>query len=191
MKQKHRHKTLDDLLARLRSGDFDTREYALFQTALLLELRNRSSDSARWPAYFAENLTRELMRLRLSDAEQARVAAAVSRLAETYPAHRATAIWTLSKAGAIAGLSSMAELLHYCGAQLESADALLACVGICAWLESPAEAGLQDTNRSTIDSLRSTASDWSRRGDARLSSACGRLIALLKTSSELPPDAEK
>ena len=103
MKQKHRHKTLDDLLARLRSGDFDTREYALFQTALLLELRNRSSDSARWPAYFAENLTRELMRLRLSDAEQARVAAAVSRLAETYPAHRATAIWTLSKAGAIAG----------------------------------------------------------------------------------------
>ena len=85
----------------------------------------------------------------------------------------------------------MAELLHNCGAQLESADALMACVGICAWLESPAEAGLQDTNRSTIDSLRSTIGGWSRRSDARLSSACGRLVDLLKALNELPSDAEK
>ncbi len=181
MKRIYRQRALKRLYAELESKDFDSREYALFQLALMLRRSHADGERAAAGGYVDE-LPRELLRIRLGSADQRAIAAALSRLIMRYPASRATAFWTLSELDSALGWQPMIALIGALGAQLSHEAAYQACAALRRWLldgGDPAPASLL----RNAQELRQQARAWSAAGDARLARSAQALLLEL----EAPP----
>ncbi len=136
MKQKYRQKSLDELLAKLRNKNYDEREYALFQLALILDRSNNLQGKDSFPDYYIENLPRELLSLRLTFSEQDELAKHLLRLILSGEDSRSTAIWTLGKVKGDIGLPMLLDLLQALGDLVDNAAAHQLCHALNHWLES-------------------------------------------------------
>ena len=162
MKKRYRDKALLGLFASLQSADFDERENALFQAALLLMLANPAASDAL-PADDQESLPRELRRLRLGAAEQQQIVDRLALVIARQPESRATAFWALGAASAHAGLASVVSLLHAWGAQLDDEAACQACRALWRWLaEEGGQAGGQ------LADIGALLAAWAGSRDGRL-----------------------
>lgn len=134
MKKKRRDRALRQILRELGDPDFDTRENALFQLALMLQRARAEPSYPDAPDLYSENLSRELRRIRLSLAEQGQIADAINQLIAEYPANRATAIWALAALSPKIGLALVLELIRDTGKALSHEAAFQACRALWRWL---------------------------------------------------------
>ena len=132
MKKAYRDRALAALAERLESGDFDRRESALFELAVLLRRVNRTTRDDD-PLSAAE-LPRELSRIRLTPGEQRRIADRLIQLSVRRRESRASALWTLGAVAAEAGWEPTLNLLAGCSDQLEGEAAYQACSALRRWL---------------------------------------------------------
>ena len=177
MKKIHRERALNELFTRLQSADFDRRENALFQLALMLQRANHVRYDAS--AMGGDSLPRELTRIRLSPKEQRLVVDKLSLLVASQHESRPTAFWTLGEVAATTGWEPSLALLDSCGAQLNAESAYQACRALQRWLESGAL--ISDQVSSSIATFGPVAClrAWSEKGDERLSLAAKAVIELL------------
>ncbi len=168
MKKAYRERALGALFAAMQSGDFDKREYALFQLAQLLR---RAQGQAS--ALSSDELPRELRRLRLSAAEQTQAIAHLTRLIAERPASRATAFLVLAEAAPPSALASTLALITACGAQLDEEAAFQACAALRRWLAADgAQIDAQPAWPTALPILRR----WAAAPDRRLAQAAKAVL---------------
>ncbi len=136
MKKRYRERALNVLFARLQSDDFDQREHALFQLAIVLRRSNSAGVTNDMPALDSENLPRELRRLRLGDEEQDQVLHQLMRVIARRDESRATALWTLGGVAPDIAWTPTLELLARRGAELNREEAYQVCRALRRWLSS-------------------------------------------------------
>ena len=184
MKQKYRKRILASLLSDLDDRDYDVREYGLFQLALILDRGNREANAAPLPEFYAENLTRDLLRLRISPQEQAEVGARLARLIALHRQSRSTAIWTLAKLKANIGLPVLLGLVRSLGEKLDNDNAIQVCDGLRNWLELEGAllASLLDSDATNL--LFRLLSQWRERKNVNLVERSTIVIDLLKANCD-------
>ncbi|MYD08813.1 MAG: hypothetical protein F4X02_02100 [Chloroflexi bacterium] len=183
MKKAQRVRALSALLSRLESRDFDRREHALFELAVMLRRANqRAADDD--PLSAAE-LPRELSRIRLTLDEQRIVADRLLQLAVSRRDSRASAVWAMSESAANAGWESILRLLDECGEQLTGEAAFQACRALRLWLASGELSGEMIRRAMALGSLTSLLGIWSQAGDARLKRAAQDVLDSLHSATPL------
>lgn len=166
MKRAFRDRALNRLYADLRSDDFDVREFALFQLALMLRRANGDSSMGDFPA--SEPLSRELNRIRLSPADQQQIVAHLMRLMSRHADSRASAFWTLAVVSAELVFAQACAAIGELGDQLGDEAAYQSCRALLRWLSA------DDFDTSLVDELLAEEGPlpwlrrWSRSTDARL-----------------------
>ena len=179
MKKIQRERALGKLFAQLHSRDFDKRENALFELALMLQRTQGGTARRDGPDLYSENLTRELLRIRLSHAEQRQAVSAIAYVIVTFPDSRATAIWAAGELSAEIGLPFVLATVRNNGAQLSEEAAYQACHAIRRWLSSNALARTSlEEQLDAADPLPSLRR-WSTSADARLAKTAQSLIDLI------------
>lgn len=182
MKKAHRERALAALLERLAARDFDRREHALFELAVMLRRTNqRAADDN--PLSSAE-LPRELSRIRLTLDEQGMIAERLLRLAISRRDSRASAVWSLSEAAANAGWEAILRLLGACGDQLSGEAAYQACRALRRWLSSGEISGAMVRRTIASGSLPAVLGSWCQAADTRLSRTARDVKDLLSDSAE-------
>lgn len=184
MKRAYRERAMNRLCADIESADFDVRENALFQLSLMLRRSQNAMPSADWTDFDSEHLPRELLRIRLSQADQARIVRHLERMLANYAESRASAFWALSEVSAQVGFATIAAAIAELGGQLSDEAAFQACRALLLWLErDEIEAGhaielLADPVSSPV--LRR----WSLSTEVRLAASANALIELAQRQSE-------
>ena len=182
MKKTRRDRALNELMDRLDSRDFDRREHALFELAIMLRRANHQPGGDDPLA--AADLPRDLSRIRLTVDEQRNMVDRLLQLMVKRRESRASLLWTLGEAGAAVGWEPALHLLQACGHQLEGEAAYQACRALRNWLES---GGLSDEvirRGIAVCDPRALLRTWSRQGDARLSRAAQELLGRLNAFME-------
>lgn len=178
MKRAYRLRALDSLYDQLRSDDFDCREHALFQLAMLLRRSRDDAGQQAQPEYVNDSLPRALQRLRLSADEKR---GAVERLAQVIserPQSRATAIWALGEVEAAFALAPAVACIAEIGSQLQNEAAIQACAALAGWLSA------QESALAVVDlaDMRALLRGWASTSDARLAKQAENLLAQLPAS---------
>ncbi len=182
MKRARRDRVLSRLYADLESADFDIREHAMFQLALMLR---RATDSAPTSDSFHEDehLSRDQLRLRLSSGDQAQVVARLLRLVSRQARSRATALWALAEVSSDIAFAPLLSAMRECGDQFSDEAAYQACRALRRWLE------MDDLDRRLLDALPDEAGHlsclkrWSRSNDPRLAKSADAVIRHLSELS--------
>lgn len=164
MKRKNRQDVLQALMARADDRDFDEREHALFQLALVLERSHPRSASG--PDIYSENLDRQLLKLVLSEAEQEEVVGFLARLTAIRRDSRPTCYWALGKAKGTVLLPTLLLLLQAQGEQMDAESAYQAALALCNSLSEPLTPLLIEHLRD--HNPRALLEKWSRSKDERL-----------------------
>ncbi len=180
MKKIYRQRALNKLYLELASGDFDLRENALFQLALMLQRANGLEASSDAPDLYSDNLSRDLLRIRLSTEDQRQIVEHLSRLASTHANSRATAFWSLGAASRDIGLESLLTLLCLLGDQIQGEGAYEACNALRRWLESDELETEQLKLLSDLDPIPHLQR-WLASGDRRLAN-CAKLVIKMLVS---------
>ena len=180
MKQRYRQKSLDELLAKLRNKNYDEREYALFQLALILDRSNKLQNKDSFPDYYIENLPRELLRLRLTFLEQGELAKHLFRLILSGGDSRSTAIWTLGKVKGDIGLPMLLDLLQALGDRLDSEAAHQLCHALNHWLQSDIGFDKLACTRVDMHRVLRVLEKWRSSGDQHLGKLSGLAGDLLE-----------
>ena len=184
MKRANRERAMRRLYQDLESIDFDVREFALFQVAMMLRRSQCTRASADWTDYDSEHLPRDLLRIRWSPADQERIVRQLARMITTCPESRASAFWTLSEVSAQVGFTTVASAIAEHGNQLHDEAAYQACRAILRWLES-GDVAASHARRLQADPASSGAlSRWSRSTEARLAKIAKDVIELAQLRSE-------
>ena len=172
MKKKYREQALGGLLAEVASKDFDTRENALFQLGLVLERSYQSKGDMA--AAYEENLDRQLLRLRLSDAEQIEVVDSVTRLIATEKSSRATGFWTLGKAKPATMLAPLMSLMCTLGKQLDTEARYQAALALFTALSDET---VYNTFRDQLEvnDPSDLIDEWTQADDKRLQAQAEKL----------------
>lgn len=182
MKRARRDRVLSSLYADLDSGDFDVREFAMFQFALMLrraKVDAPDSDSINDD----EHLSRDQLRLRLSPGDQAQIADHLLRVVARHAESRATAFWALAEVSSDVDVAPLLSLIGEHGGQFCDEAAYQACRALWSWLEIDSldrvliNALLQD------DGLVMRLKRWSRSSDARLARSANAVISLARERS--------
>lgn len=176
MKRVYRERALSRLYAELQSGDFDVREYALFQLVLLLR---RGQDAASAAGDFAagEQLSRDLQRLILSPADHERIVSQLLRLAARQADSRASAFWALGEVSAKFAFSHALATIGQHGERFSDEAAFQACRVLRKWLHAEEfERRLGDELLADNRSLRWLCR-WSRSTEARLATCANAVIS--------------
>lgn len=181
MKRAYRERALSRLYAELQSDDFDAREYALFQLALMLK---RANDGTRAEDFAAgEQLPRDLRRIFLSPADQKQIVARLMKLMSRTAESRATAFWALGEVAAEFAFIPASAAIGEHGDQFSDEAALQACRALQTWLDS------EDINKSLLDALLANEGAcrslrrWSRSADARLAKRAKAVISRARALS--------
>ena len=182
MKKAYRERALVALIDRLESDDFDRREHALFELAVMLRRANQRA--AHDDPLSAAELPRELSRIHLTLEEQRMIADRLLQLAISRRESRASAVWALSEAAATAGWETVLRLLTACGDQLDGEAAVQACRALRMWVTSGQLSGETIWRTIALGNLRALLCTWSRADDARLSRAARDLRELLSDAAE-------
>ena len=176
MKKRYRDSALNGLFARLQSDDFDRREHALFQIALMLHRENRDQATQSMPDLGSENLPRELLRLRLSPVVQGLIVDSLSLLIAKRRESRASAFWTLSEVAAEIGWEPTLALLKSCAAMLDEEAAFQACHALRRWLETGALTTEQVSISVDAFDLVDILGVWTESSDERLRRAASMVM---------------
>ena len=181
MKRARRERALGQLYSGLDGEDYDAREFAMFQLALLLRRANESLSSGDWTDQDVEHLSRDLLRVRLSKADMAGAVSRLARVAARHAGSRATALWAMGEAPAQFGLPGVLQVIHVYGEGLSEEAAFQVCRALRAWLE----AGRLDNDpvRDALveHSLLGWLTRWSRSADRRLASSADEVIRALRS----------
>ncbi|MCY4145469.1 MAG: hypothetical protein OXE95_09330 [Chloroflexi bacterium] len=175
MKRAYRLRALASLYDQLRSDDFDRREHALFQLAMLLRRSRDATSQPALPDYVNASLPRDLLRLRLSTQEMREAVDRLTQVMIERPQSRATAIWALGEVEAEFALASTLACIINIGGQLHNEAAFQACAALAGWL-SAQEAALAGAE---LADLRALLMEWAGAADARLSQRADDLLAQL------------
>lgn len=176
MKQKNRLEALNALIARTSDKDFDEREHAIFQLALILERSNLRDSSA--PDIYSSNLDRHLIKLVLSETEQREVVDVLARLTITQQENRPSCYWAMGKARGVVLLPTLLVLLRAQGAQMDDESAYQAVIALqnclSEGLSLPLVQHLKDNNPSFL------LEKWARSKDRRLAMAAEKCQNMLQ-----------
>ena len=179
MKKIRRERALAEIYSGLSSRDFDEREYAIFQLALLLQRRQPSAAGIDAPYLYHENLSRDLLRIRMSPAEQGEAAEALAQAIARFPESRSSALWTSSHFSAEIGLPFVLAIAREDGEQLDAEAAYQVCRALAHWLT---DGGLTpafiNAQLDEVGRLR-CVERWSDSADARLAQAARRLRRII------------
>ncbi len=182
MKKIYRDKALAELLERLESRDFDRRESALFELAIMLRRANQRAGGN--DPLSAADLPRDLSRIRLSPDEQRNIVDQLMRLVVNRRESRASAFWTLSEAAAPVAWAPVLFLLEACGHELDGEAAYQACRALRIWLDSGALLDEEIQRGVAARALQAQLRRWSRTGDIRLARAAQKLTDILNAAGE-------
>lgn len=182
MKKIHRDRALTELIDRLESRDFDRRENALFELAVMLRRANHRA--AGDDPLSAANLPRELARIRLTSDEQRKIVDRLMQLIVSHRESRASAFWTLGETAARTAWEPVMYLLEACGDQLNSEAAYQACRALRIWLHSGELSDELVQRGIAACDPRDLLNSWSRTSDRRLTRAAQDLIDRLNAAAE-------
>lgn len=184
MKRAYRERALNRLCADLESADFDVREFALFQLALMLRRSQNATPSADWLENDSEHLSRDLLRIRLSPADQKRIVSQLARMILSFAESRASAFWALSEASAQLGFDLAASTIAELGDQLNDEAAFQACRALLRRLESD-DVAASRANELLADPVASLAlCRWSRSTEVRLAKSANAVLERTRRLSE-------
>lgn len=184
MKRAYRERALNRLCADLESADFDVRENALFQLSLMLRRSQNAMPSSDWTDFDSEHLSRELLRIRLSQADQARIVSHLERMLANFAESRASAFWVLSEVSAQVGFATIAAAIAEFDDQLSDEAAFQACRALLLWLERDEVAPNHAIELLTDSGALQVLSRCSRSTEARLAKSANALIKLAQHLSE-------
>lgn len=182
MKRAKRDRVLNQLFADLDSGDFDVREYAMFQLALLLRRANLDAPASD-SMHEDERLSRDQKRLRLSHGDQAQIVAHLLRVASRQAESRATVIWALAEVSSDVAIAPVISVIGEQGDQFNDETAYQACRALRRWLE------LDSLDRSMLKALKDDnrlfpcLKRWSRSNDVRLRESASAILDLARGQS--------
>lgn len=180
MKRHYRESALNALFARLQSEDFDRREHALFELALMLRRANSDGSASGRFEFDNDSLPRDLQRIRLGMDDQHRVVERLLLLIAGRRESRATAFWALSEVAAAAGWEPTLALLNVCGEELGDEAAYQACRALRRWLDSAAPSTASVNLEFDISDLFALADGWAASADDRLAREASAVLELLK-----------
>lgn len=182
MKKKHRDRALAELFDRLESREFDRRENALFELAVMLRRANQRNTGDD-PLSTAD-LPRELSRIRLSMEEQRNIIDRLIQLVVSHRESRASVFWALGEAAPGPAWEPVLHLLRACGDQLDGEAAFQACRALRLWLQSGRLSDELIQREIAICDLSALLRGWSRTGDMRLTRAALDLTDILNAAAE-------
>lgn len=182
MKKIHRERALTELVDRLESRDFDQREHALFQIAVMLRRANRRAGGD--DPLSATDLPREFSRILLTLEEQRTIVDRLLRLVVSRRESRASALWALSEAAPGVGWAPVLHLLKACGDQLTGEAAYQACRALRLWLESGELSGEIVQRGIAVCDLQGLSQLWIETGEMRLKRAAQDLTGSLNAAAE-------
>jgi len=177
MKKSRRMTAFNQLLAEAQSRDFDEREFALLQIALVMEQSNLV-DHTRTPDIYADNLSRELLGLKLDAADQEQVVAQLVRMIAASSHNRETLYWALGKARADIGLPALLGLLKAQGKQLDDESAYQVVLALEGFIKEMAVE--RRTEYIRMNDPAPLLKKWLKSSDDRLASIAGRLLERLQ-----------
>ena len=181
MKRRYRERALNDLFARLQSDDFDQREHALFQLAMMLRRASTDESAAAGFEFESDRLPRDLQRMRLSMDDQHRIVEQLALLITSRRESRATGFWTLGEFEAAAGQELTVALLMQHGEELSDEAAYQACRALRRWLDRSAAVTLEpERDRSRIIGL---VAGWARSDNSRIALEARAVLELLRADS--------
>lgn len=184
MKRAFRERAMRRLYADLESANFDVREFALFQIALVLRRSGRALPSADWTDHGGDQLKRELLRIRLTSADQERIAAGIALLMARCPDSRASAFWALGELDETVGIAAVVSAILDFGGELNDEAALQACLALQRWLETGEEAACDARELLDDPNLLKMLIRWSRSTEVRLAKRALDVIELAQRPSE-------
>ncbi len=183
MKRAYRDRALSRLYADLGSDDFDVREYALFQLALMLRRANDAMSTLGGQLKH-EQLSRDLLRISLSPADQERIAAHLLRLISRYTDSRASALWALGEVSGDIAFAPVLSAIGEHGDRLDDEAAFQACRALRQWLAR------DELHTSLVAELLADNGPmlwlrrWSRSTDRRLARSAKAVIRIAKGLSD-------
>ena len=182
MKKIRRERALATIYAGLSSRDFDEREYALFQLALVIQRSQASAAGPDTPDLYQENLTRDLLRIRMTPGEQREAAKALAEVIASFPESRSSAFWASSHLSAEVGLPVVMAMAVEFGGQLGVESAYQVCRALGHWLASAElTQAFIDERLGSVGRLE-CLERWTDSADARLAEAAGRLRLVIKST---------
>lgn len=182
MKRARRDQVLSGLYADLESGDFDVREFAMFQLALMLRRANASAPTSD-SIDDDEHLTRDQLRIRLSSSDQAQAASHLLRVVSQYAESRATAFWALAEIASDVEFAPVLSIIGENGAKFNGETAYQACCVLRRRLEMDSSVIRLLKALPDDDRLVSCLKRWSRCSDIRLAKAANAVINLARERS--------
>lgn len=184
MKRAYRERAMSRLYAELASADFDLREHALFRLVLMLRRSQNATASADWTDYGNEHLSRDLIRIRLSPADQERIVSHLAQMIATHAESRASAFWALSEVMPQTAFATVTSAIAEYGDQLTDEAAFQACGALQKCLESD-EAGASHAIELLAELRASQVlRRWSRATEVRLAKIASAVIKLAQRLSE-------
>lgn len=178
MKKVHRDKALAGIYEELKDADFDVRENALFQLGLLLE-RSNEPENTQMPDVYEDNLSRDMLKISLSDAEQNKVIAAVSQLIATRKDSRQTGFWVMSKVKGELAFAPMLALIKATGNNINNEAAFQICFALRKWLESGIAEKEEGREQLKMQDPTSYLEKWQNSKDERLAETAKIVLELL------------
>jgi hypothetical protein len=179
MKKKYREQALSELFRELQHKDFDIRENAMFQLGLMLERSNQGAQMVDAGDIYEDNLSRELLRMKLDDDEQNQVVDVLSQVVAMQKESRPTAFWAIGKVKPSVGISPLLGLIRATGHQLNTEAAYQACDALKRWLS----AGVGDDETVSAQLKLQDPTDiirrWYDSSDDRLVDAADGVLDLL------------
>ncbi len=163
------------LYTELQSDDFDVREYAMFQLALMLRRAKDLPAAADWLT--SEQLARDLRRIRLSPADQQQIVSRLLRLAARQPGSWASAFWVLGEVSATVAFSQALAAIGEYGDQFSDEAIIQACTALQAWLAS------DDCDQGMVDDLLAAGAPsqplwrWASSSKARAAACANAVIS--------------
>ncbi|MCY3914744.1 MAG: hypothetical protein OXG49_01905 [Chloroflexi bacterium] len=182
MKRAKRDRVLNQLCADLDSGDFDVREYAMFQLALLLRRANVDAPTLDI-SYEDDHLSRDQLRLRLTHGDQAQIAAHLLRVVSRYAESRASAFWALAEVSSDVAIAPVLSVIGEEGDQFNDEAAYHACRALWRWLELDTLGKGLFKALPEDDRLLSFLKRWSRSSDVRLAESANAVMSLARGRS--------
>ncbi len=182
MKRAKRERVLSSLYADLGSGDFDVREFGMFQLALMLRRANDSapmSDSI----HEDEHLSRDQRRIRLSSGDQAQIVDHLLRVVSRQAESRATAFWALAEVSSDVDFAPVLSVIGEYGGQFTDEAACQACRALRKRLEMKGFDGCLIHALLEDDGIVMRLKRWSRSSDARLAKSANAVISLARERS--------
>ena len=131
------------------------------------------------PDIYSDNLSRDLLRITLSDEDQNQVIDNLSRLIVTHKDSRPTAFWTLGKAKGELAFAPLLALIQATGKQLNNESAYQACSALQRWVDANVIGESERLEQLSLQDPTPLLKRWSDSRDERLGEVAANLLESL------------